>query len=453
MGERGGRDVAHSLRRVWAGRRSGGSGHVYALTPQLRHGIAAFGALVATAAMLWQVFGQTGNWWNNWAAGVTTVGRAVLVFGTPVTVGFACWLGVADARERTEWLGATAPRRPLPCVLMRVAPAVLWPLVGYLFVVVLVLFTLESTEYRSSNPFDALASDIALFTLVACLGYALGRAVRLRLAAPVAGLLTSVGISFLIVGLNVSSEYPQPYRGSGVRGLKTLYPDSPPAWLPWLVSALFLALAVEVLLLCTRRWRPAALCALATVSALIGTGVSHNGSQGFFYRAAPDPVVLDCTRSTPHICRAEDTSGPLAQDPAEVKKLAERIDGIPGTPTHFVLTYAHSRSVNDFSYGSIDGLRGHSWWTITMQAEEANDTYLYELASYIADAPRTPCAKGLLRAWLLPPRHRSKEESAWAAELDAFPETQRKAWLADYFSGRDCAPLPERPAPHAKAAP
>ncbi|WP_410539849.1 hypothetical protein [Streptomyces sp. KL2] len=95
--------------------------------------------------MLRQILGDIEQWWNNWAMGVTTAGSVLLSTGLPITAAFACWLGGADARQHTDWLGVTAARRPLPHVMTAVAPAVLWPLGGYLLVVTVVGFTLSKT--------------------------------------------------------------------------------------------------------------------------------------------------------------------------------------------------------------------------------------------------------------------------------------------------------------------
>jgi hypothetical protein len=445
MGDRKGVDLGISLHRMWARRLFGGSGgHAFALSPQLRHGIAALGALLGTVAMLQQILGDIEEWWNNWAMGVTVVGRVLLSTGLPIIAAFACWLGGADARQHTDWLGATAARRPLPRVMVAVAPAVLWPLGGYLLVVAVVGFTLSKTVYWSSAPLDAITSDIAVQTVVACLGYAFGRAVPLRLAAPLAWLLTTGCIAFLLGEGYVASDYPQSYGGPGVRGLDELYFDTPPKWLPWLVSAVLLVLAVTALLLCARQRRLAALCLMVTAPTLIwAASFPHQPYHGLLYRAAPDPVPLECTGSKPHICRAEDTSAPVAMDPGLVEEVAKRLAGVRGAPTHYVLTYADSGE----SGGSPPlptSARGHGWWTVAMSAEGFDETTLVNIPAAIAQEADPACGEWpLVSAWLLPPRFRDEEDSAQAAHLDALPDAQRTAWLSDYFSGNGCARLPE----------
>jgi hypothetical protein len=438
-------ELGISLQRMRARRPFRGSGgHAFALFPQLRHGIAALGALLGTVAMLRQILGDIEQWWNDWAMGATIVGSVLLSTGLPITAAFACWLGGADARQHTEWLGVTAARRPLPRVMTAVAPAVLWPLGGYLLVVTVVGFTLSKTVYWSSAPLDAITSDIAVQTMVACLGYAFGRVVPLRLAAPLAWLLTTGCIAFLLGEGYISSDYPQSYSGPGVRGLDELYFETPPKWLPWLVSAVLLVVAVTALLLCARHRRLAALCLMVMAPTLIWVAsFPRQPYYGLFYRAAPDPVPLECTGSKPRICMAKDTSAYVTMGPGLVEEVAERLAGVRGAPTHYVLTYADSGDSSGFP-PSPASARGHGWWTVAMSAEGINETTLVNIAYDIAQQPDPACADWtLVSAWLLPPRFRDEEESAQAARLDALPDTQRTAWLGDFFSGDECARLPE----------
>ncbi|OON72712.1 hypothetical protein B1H18_28555 [Streptomyces tsukubensis] len=417
----------------------------------MRHGVAALGAFLGTLVMLRQVLVDIEEWWNNWARGGTAVSGVLFSVGLPITAAFACWLGGSDARQHTDWLGATAARRPLPRVMMAVAPAVLWPLGGYLLVVAVVGFTLTNTESRSSAPLDAITSDIAVQTMVACLGHALGRATSLRLAAPLVWLLTAGCLNFLEDGL-VSTAYPQSYIGPGVRGLDELYFPTPPKWLPWLVAAAFLVLAAAALFLCARHRRLAALCLTVTVPLLIWVAaISHTPDGGVIYRAAPDRVPLECTGSKPHICVADDTSAPVATDPGPVEEVAERLAGVPGAPTHYVLTYG--RSDDGIVTAEPESARGPGWWTVTMSAEQFNEYTLYNIPYAIAQEPDPECALWhLVASWVLPPRFRDKSESAEAARLDALSGAQRRAWLSDYFSGNGCV-RPPQPSNQAKDAP
>ncbi len=118
---------------------------------------------------------------------------------------------------------------------------------------------------------------------------------------------------------------------------------TPPKWLPWLVSAVLLALAATALLLCARHRRLAALRLIVTAPTPTWvTSFSHHPYYGLFYRAAPDPVPLECTGSKPRICTAKDTSAYVTMDPGPVEEVAKRLAGVRGTPTHYVLTYADS---------------------------------------------------------------------------------------------------------------
>lgn len=444
-------------------RSAGGGGHGAVLSRQLRHAPAVLGAALSATAVL-QRFLTKIVVGDDWPRGMSHVGDALLDIGLPFVVAVAYWLGGADARHGTGWLDATASRGPLTRLVMKAAPAVLWPLAGYVVVVAVVGVTASGSAYPGSLPVDAVVSDVALQTAAACVSYALGRAVPLRFVPPLIwGLLFFSGWTF-VDRSRLSPTVPQSYRARGVPGASTWSPAVPPWWLPWLVSALLLALAAAVLLISARRVLPATLTLLATAAGVVGGVVPHhlshadgppggrlgrgdfyhfpNDDAAFFYRASPEVAPVTCNRSQPHICTVEGLSRPDGM----VRKLGRRLAGVRGAPTHLVLLLHNP--TRPTVPPREERARGRPWSVAASTEDDYGITAstVQDLALTIAQAPESQCARRYatsVGAWLVPPDARYGEDLGSASRLDALSPARRAAWLGAYFSGSTCAPLPK----------
>ncbi|MFI8835000.1 hypothetical protein ACIGPN_28910 [Streptomyces afghaniensis] len=382
------------------------------------------------------------------------LGEITFGFGLPLAAAFACWLGGTDARAGTGWLADTAVRRALPRIMDGMAPAVLWPLAGYA-----VASLTSAARTWSSNlggfPFDALASNAGALVAVACVGYALGRLAPLRAAAPLIGmavlLLCAGGLGEPLGLTNGFAQ--QTYTGSGVPGLDALYGAPIPAWLPWLVTAVFLALAAAAVLLSARRWIPAVLVLMLVIPIKLWLAVSAtlDGDQ----RMAASPVKLACFGSEPRICVGADVAWDDDQLLERVRHVAQRLDGVRGAPTHYVITTTEPVSVT-----SPQHWQREQPWSAAVVVEKDTDRpdplLEGELADeIITDAGRGRCDWEIVReayTWLVPPELRlvtswwySPYTPARTSRLDSLPRQERIAWLNAYFSGSRCPELPPLP--------
>jgi hypothetical protein len=335
------------------------------------------------------------------------------------------------------------------------APAVLWPLAGYA-----VASLISAARIWSLNdggfPFDALASNAGALVAVACAGYALGRVAPLRATAPLIG----VAVLLLCAGglgepLGVTDGFArQTYTGSGVPGLDALYGAPTPEWLPWLVTAVFLALAAAAVLLSARRWIPAVLVLMPVIAVKfwLAASATLDGDQ----RMAASPVKLACSGSEPRICVGADVAWSDDTLFERVRQVAQRLDGVRGAPTHYVITT--TEPVSDRS--------PHHWqreqpWSAPLLVGKGTyrpDPLLEgELAlDIVTDAGRDRCDWETIReayTWLVPPGVRLVTSWSYSpyltpartSRLDILPRRERVAWLNAYFSGSHCPDLPPLP--------
>ncbi|MFF5307881.1 hypothetical protein [Streptomyces massasporeus] len=381
---------------------------------------------------------------------------AVALFVLPAAALFAARQGSCESQDAVDWMHETSVRTALLHRFVALFSIVVWPLTGYLLAaLVLVLHSFPRHSY-DKLPLDAMAGDAAAIAAIACLAYLLGRLVPYPAVAPVAGLLVLLFWQ-TPAGQALSSPTRRGYTGPPLPvNAMTVY-AAPPEWLPWCRPVLFLSTAAAVALFCARRRALAGVVMLALVAA---QGALFVSGQEPGVRSAPR-VQLRCAGDVPKVCVSAEHERSRSQLTEYVEQLSSRLEGVSGTPTHYLLT-AHSdpSDINSTEPGPAD-----TPWAVAVEPADVGiaDGYLDSwdldaMACVIAmghhryysgcDDEPEPAAVFLwltrTQDWQLTPEDRHQ-----VARLDVLSPQTRTAWLSRYLGAvrRGAAPpaLPRVP--------
>ncbi|MFF3849358.1 hypothetical protein [Streptomyces sp. NPDC002328] len=367
--------------------------------------------------------------------------EAACGYGGAAAVLLAGWQGAAEARSGVDWIHATAVRGVLAQRLAGLASGVLWPLLGYLLAVAVVLLWPYPARPSHHPPFDAMTVDAASITAASCVAYLLGRTVPLPVTPFV--LVTAL----ILFGQSpwwtaIARPVEIGYTGAVLPPSTSEWvPAHPPLWLPWCRAALFAVLAAAAVSLCARHWRTAAVLTAAVVAGALWLGLTQKGGAAI---SAANVSEMRCAGRHAALCLPEEHEGSRLRLQHQVDRLAGKLEGVRGAPAYYVLSdqsYRY-RDWGDHDDPADDGPRAIG---VLLSTAVANS-----LARDIACPDR--CygpLEGAVLAWLTgdPPQWPFQDEHLLLmGQLDGLPAEQRRKWLGRYLEAvRFGKPLPDLP--------
>jgi hypothetical protein len=395
--------------------------------------VAAGGALLGGLVEMYSLAGGWAGWPGRWMPFATSIRMTLFVVGG-LTVACAAWQGGRERRRRMEDQLASSARPGWQPVLVSWAAVTLGASVVLLAVVIAgAALVAPVATYSAGGWWWVLAVAFPGLAALSALGFAFGRLVPFRLAAPVAG----IGAYLIMVGAIDTVEL------GGVRWLAPVLSqyDAPGFQFSGAVSAQqtlwFGGLAVTALVLvgARRRWLAIVPAGSAAVAATLLITDPVDPWQ-------PDPRALElvCTDRTPEVCLTRLNAFLLDDAARAVEPVLARWDGVPGAPTraveeNFVL-YSLAPDPTPPG-GSVFRVRLDSGVTLTGGLAEP-----YEDLPYVDWWPHIECDEGAGRT-----RHESvfRVTAAWGSNqkpswfepseraalevLEGMPDDAQGAWL------------------------
>ncbi|MFD7713622.1 hypothetical protein ACFV6E_12565 [Streptomyces sp. NPDC059785] len=299
-----------------------------ALRSEFRRGFAPWAAGALLVTLGWSLAATADQWQGSWGEVTDRLGTGAGLVGAPFALAAGAWQGGRERRARMTELRLSAPRGPLPQLLVAALPLACWLAAGYLVAVAGAL--LACAPYASAGgPAPAVFAGIAL-SLAACsvLGQVAGRVLPWRLTAP--ALAVCGYVLFGVLATETSSAVRflalAHVRGAGDR-------ESPLWWYP-LVSAVWaVGLAAAAVLCHTARRRVGALlplgAAFAAAALLVHTGDGLLRDNPLRHRQVCDGST------TPHVCVNATYPGMLPEVADALSGLTGRLDGVRNVPVRF----------------------------------------------------------------------------------------------------------------------
>ncbi|MFD6753654.1 ABC transporter permease [Micromonospora gifhornensis] len=409
------------------------------LRTELRRGTAPWAAAAMCGAGVWMLAVHPEDWGGRWA-GLVNYLRTSLLILCALMVAAGVWQAGRERRRGIDEMVNSTPRPGWQPVLVAWLAVTLAGTVGVLvaFAGAAVLVAPVATYAGDGWWWTLLVGVLALGAATAG-GMCVGRLVRLRLAAPVAGLAAYLGLAILTYWDTKSAVWLAP-----VQVAQAAYQVVPGRVVAWQAGWL-LALTVALLALAARRWYAAALAgALAVgVAVPIVTGPGPNRLL-----TDPDAVALVCTDSGPQVCVARIHAFLLDDVTPIVQPALARIEGIPGAPDRAMDDAA--RPVDQPQVpgdGTIwlhldqqatvrGGLANQDWLASDLRAVTELNCRYYD---HDREDERADLTGGLAHAWLF---EMPASPVVPVDRLYALPMPAQRAWFADYLRAAAACDLP-----------
>ncbi|NYT95252.1 hypothetical protein [Salinispora sp. H7-4] len=409
-----------------------------ALWVELRRGTAPVAALAMFGAGVWVLVVHPDDWGGRWV-GLADYLRVTLLVLCPLMVSAGAWQAGRERRRDIGELIAATPRPGWHALVAAWLAVTLAGIVGLVLafggaaVLVARVATYDGGDWwqRASVGVLALAAATAGGVLV-------GRRVRLRVAAPIAGLATYVGLTIL------TYWNAPPARLSPADTVGSVY-SLMPGWVTGLQATWLVALTALLLAVAVRRWRVALLAGAVAIAAAVPINTAPS-----WYRAPADPAAVElvCTSSGPEVCLTRVNAFLLDEVAAVAQPILARLDGIPGAPrravdeavrppgdsvpedadTVWLDLYSQATAFGDLA--NVDYLR----WAFGQRAggECAKPLHGEEFDQRIYQAD------DIATDWLLdvPPVGRA------SAGLRELPPSAQRDWFADYLDAAGRCDLP-----------
>ncbi|OMI40196.1 hypothetical protein SPAR_07092 [Streptomyces sparsogenes DSM 40356] len=413
------------------------------LLTELRRGAGLPAGAATLAVLLFAMFTKADEWLSDWTETTDMLRVAGLVLGAPLAAAVACWQGGRERRRRTEELLATVARPPLRQALLAAAPAVVWPVVGYLLTAVVCLAWTWQYAGGDGPHVSLIVADATGIGSLAALGFVVGRVVPWRLAPPVVALVMynielllanqESGISWLSPGKEHISSWDRPVWWFGPVSM---------VWTAGLAAAALLAYAAR---------RRARALALAPLAAAVTAAVLLAQTGDGLWRPDPASAALVCDEGTPRVCATRVHSRMLPDASRALAGLTAKLRGIPNAPARIVEAPVDSRaSRTDAALTGWDMyFRRNRIAEPEMFAANAAIGVTEPYCPNVADADRYSDLNEAVADWLAPiPRPKNmpgdQTEPGYTRvlkRLKAMPDGERTRWLGGYFAAtRSCHP-------------
>ncbi|MEV4847021.1 hypothetical protein AB0K20_27840 [Micromonospora matsumotoense] len=294
-----------------------------ALRVELRRGTAPSAAAVMFGAGVWMLAVHPDDWAGRWA-GLANYLRVSLLILCALMIAAGAWQSGRERRCDIDELIASSPRpgwQPLVVAWLAVTVAgAAGLLVAFAGAGVLVA---RVATYTGGGWWWTLTVGVLALAAAAAVGVLVGRLVPLRVAAPIAGLATYLGLAIVTYWDGTTAAWLSPIYGGWA--VYSIVPDRVTA----LQAAWLVALTVLLLAAAARQRRAALLAGglAVTVAVPITTGPGTHRLP-----ADPAAVTLVCTSSGPQVCLSRINAFLIEDVTAVVQPILGRLDGIPGAP-------------------------------------------------------------------------------------------------------------------------
>lgn len=297
-----------------------------ALWVELRRGTAPVAALAMFGAGVWMLAVHPDDWAGRWV-GLADYLRVSLLVLCPLMVSAGAWQA---GRERRRDIGELIAATPRPGWHSLVAAWLAVTLAGIAGLVVAfggaAVLVARVATYAGGDWWQRASVGVLALAAASAGGVLVGRWVRLRVVAPIAGLATYVGLGILTYW-NAPPARLSPADPPG--SAYSLVPE----WVTGLQVTWLVALTVLLLAVAVRRWRVALLAGAVAIAAAVPINTAPS-----WYRAPADPAAVElvCTSSGPEVCLTRVNAFLLDEVAAVAQPILARLDGIPGAPRRAV---------------------------------------------------------------------------------------------------------------------
>jgi hypothetical protein len=419
--------------------------------------VAAATFAVASVAML---LNETEDWVGRWVPFAQYV-RVTLIVLVPLAVAAGAWQAGREHRRRTADQLASAARPPWQPVVLAWAAVTLGMFTGLLLAWGAAAATIAPVaSYHNSSWPLTLAVGVAGIAAAASLGVVMGRLVRSRLVAPVAGLLVYIAVGVFSYEDGWRGVMLVPSLGYAGTGTSSLASGLQLRQLLW-----FGALTATLLVLgAARRWWPAAVPgALAAV--LAASVVMWPVDE----RRVPDAAAAELVCTTdggPEVCLARVNAFLLDDAVPAMRQQLARWEGIEGgfdravdsTPwydsglvdvpsdavtvdvTRLISWNARLAETDEYGFGLADGF---GWAPARFVLEGCGLEWAGDEPYYAA----TEAAAGWVRGGLPSAGVLYEDDGVAGGESEPppalalleRPEAEQRAWMGRYLAAaRDC---------------
>ena len=390
-------------------------------------------------AGVWMLAVHVDHWAGRWT-GLANYFRTSMLILCALMVAAGAWQAGRERRRDLDELIGSTPRPGWHPLLVAWLAVALAGSVGVLvaFAGAAVLVAPVATYGGGGWWWTLLVGVVALGAATAC-GTLVGRLSPLRVAAPVAGLATYLGLGILLYWDTTAAAWLSPvHPGWGMhRVVSDRVTAGQAAWL--------LALTALLLAAAARRWRVAALAGAVAIAVAVPI-VTGPGPHRLL--ADPGAVELVCTDTGPQVCVSRINAFLLDDVAPVVQPILARLDGIPGAPRRAVdHAAAPARTPDPPDHGTV-------WLSLEQQSTVrgglASPDWLR--ADFRAVTwPQCPIepgrevnqqvhlVSGLAAAWMLdewrptdPPLAPAPVDPALES-LRALPLAEQRAWFAAYL--------------------
>lgn len=297
-----------------------------ALWVELRRGTAPVAALAMFGAGVWVLAVHPDDWGGRWVGLADYLLVALLVL-CPLMVCAGAWQA---GRERRRDIGELVAATPRPGWHSLVAAWLAVTLAGIAGLMVAfggaAVLVARVATYDGGAWWQRASVGVLALAAATAGGVLVGRRVRLRVAAPIAGLATYVGLTIL-------TYWNAPLaRLSPADTVGSVY-SLVPGWVTGLQATWLVALTVLLLAVAVRRWRVALLAGVVAIAAAVPINTAPS-----WYRAPADSAAVElvCTSGGPEVCLTRVNAFLLDEVAAVAQPILARLDGIPGAPRRAV---------------------------------------------------------------------------------------------------------------------
>nr|WP_223256741.1 ABC transporter permease [Micromonospora endophytica] len=406
------------------------------LRVELRRGTAPVAALAMFGAGVWMLAVHPDHWAGRWA-GLADYFRVSMLILCALMVAAGAWQA---GRERRRDLGEliTSTPRPgwHPVVLAWLAVALAGTTGVLLAFSGAAAFVAPVATYAGGGWWWMLAVGVVALGTATAIGTLVGRLSALRVAAPIAGLATYLGLGILLYGDTRAAAWLSPVS-PGWRMHQSI-----PDWVTAGQAGWLLALTVLSLAVAARRWWMAALAGGVAIAVAVPVAT---GPGPYRLPADPGAVQLVCTDTGPPVCLSRINAFLLDDVTPVVRPVLIRLTEATGRPWRAVdhatapagtpdstdgdtvWLYLDSQSTVRGGLARPDWLRA-DFHTVTrprcpVEQRREPDHRVYQLSSVAA-------------AWLLDASHSTDPPAPVDPALErlrALPLAAQHAWFSAYL--------------------
>lgn len=171
-------------------------GTAWAWRTQFRRGLCWPLVAVLAAAGAWMLAVRTADWAASWTGLANYLRVCLLVLG-PIAVAFACWQAGDERRRRMGELLGTTPMAAWRRHLLRLSTVTCAAVAGYLLIFAgATVLVAPAASYAGGRWWATLLLGLVAIVALVSVGWAVGRMVSYRLAAPVLAVACFIAVGY-----------------------------------------------------------------------------------------------------------------------------------------------------------------------------------------------------------------------------------------------------------------